>query len=227
MRELSRETPAPGLVVYQPRRGFRYAMDPFLLCGWALEGGRPSSVLDLGTGSGIMALLMARLGAEARGVDVRPEWVELATRSARESGLGASFELADVRELDGLTADLALMNPPYLRAGQGAPSPDPWKAAARTELNGGLSELVAAAARNAARLCLVLRADRGDEAVDAIRGAGLHPRRRCDIDSSLVLIEGGNEVGAWARERVTMRGPDGTWSPRVRGWYAAVGARLS
>jgi len=224
---LTCERPASGLVVYQPRRGFRYAMDPFLLCAWALEGGRPDSVLDLGTGSGIMALLLARLGIPARGLDVRPEWIELAARSARESGLEVGFERADLRRFAGPGAGLVVMNPPYLRAGQGRPSPDPWKAAARTELNGTLAELLEAGARLAPRLCLVLRGARGDEAEASLDAAGLHLSRRCDIDRSIVLIEGRREAGPVARERVSMRAPDGAWSPRVRGWYASVEARLS
>lgn len=227
--DLTREQPAPGLVVYQPRRGFRYAMDPFLLSAWSLEGGHPRGVVDLGTGSGIMALLLARLGVVASGFDVRPEWIELATRSARESGLQVSFACADVRTLPPAAepVDLALINPPYLRAGQGHPSPDPWKAAARTELNGGLEALLRAGAGQAARLCLVLRADRGDEAEQALAAAGLHPRRRCDIDRSLVLLEGRHERGPLAHERVVMRDVDWSWSARVRGWYASLGARLS
>ncbi len=228
MSEATREEPAPGLVVYQPRRGFRYAMDPFLLCAWALEGGGAASVVDLGTGSGIMALLMARLGAQVRGIDVRREWIDLARRSALESGLEVAFTCADIRQLPRPVhrAELALLNPPYLRAGQGRPSPDPWKAAARTELNGTLRELLLAGARQAGRLCLVLRQDRADEAVEALRLAGFHPRRRCDIDDSLVLLEGGAEPGTFRLERVAMRGPDGAWTPRVRAWYERVGARL-
>ena len=35
MSELTVERPAPGLVIYQPSRGFRYAMDPFLLAAVA------------------------------------------------------------------------------------------------------------------------------------------------------------------------------------------------
>jgi tRNA1Val (adenine37-N6)-methyltransferase len=227
VRELSREQPAPGLVVYQPRKGFRYAMDPFLLCAWALEGGRPDAVVDLGTGSGIMALLMARLGLPARGFDVRPEWVELARRSAAESGLPVRVEQADVRGLTDPEVGLALMNPPYLRTGQGRPSPDPWKAAARTELNGGLTELVAAGVRLGRRLCLVVRADRAQDALAALDAAGAFPLRRCDIDRSLVLLEGGREPGELIRERVAMRGEDGSWSPRVRSWYRSLGARLT
>ena len=202
-------------------------MDPFLLCAWALEGGRPREVVDLGTGSGIMALLMAHNGIPARGYDVRPEWIRLASRSAADSGLDVRFELADMRSLEVSAVDLALLNPPYLTAGQGSCSPDPWKAAARTELNGGLAELVAAGARVARRLCLVLRADRADECLTHLVAAGLTLSRRCDIDGSLVLLEGRVGQASLVVERASMRGPDGAWSPRVSGWYRSLGARLS
>ncbi len=224
---LTRERPAPGLVVYQPAKGFRYAMDPFLLCAWALEGGRPARVVDLGTGSGIMALLMARQGITAVGYDLLPEWIELASRSALESGLAARFERQDIRALPPAEVELALLNPPYLPAGSGAVSPDPWKAAARTELNGCLEELVSAAARHSLRLCVVIRADRAPEVSDAMDRAGLFRARRCDIDQSLVLLEGCRSPATASVERVAMRAADGGWSVRVRGWYASLGARLT
>ena len=224
--QTSRDRPAPGLVIHQPIRGFRYAMDPFLLCAWSLEAGAPRDVVDLGTGSGIMALLLARLGVRCVGYDLRPEWITLARRSASDSGLEVRFEHADIRSLPPGDADLAVLNPPYLRAGQGRPSPDPWKAAARTELNGTLAELMTAAATQARRVCLVFGADRSDDAIEALGIAGLHLCRRCDVDASLVLLEGRPRARELEWERVSMRQGDG-WSPRVRGWYERLGARLN
>ena len=226
---LTCENPAGSLRIYQPRKGFRYAMEPFVLCGWALEGGRPATVVDLGTGSGIAALLLARLGHTCVGYDVRPEWVALARRSAAESGLPVPFELADVRDLPPADHDLALLNPPYQAAGSGPRSPDPWKAAARAELNGSLGELLAAAARLARRTCVVLPVRRAGAGLDGLRAAGLALRRRCDVDGSLVLLEAvrlrEGEPGAVLEEQVWLR-RGGLWSTRVRGWYAQLGATL-
>jgi len=201
-------------------------MDPFLLSAWALEGGAPAQVLDLGTGSGIMALLLARLGLPVQGYDLRLEWIRLARRSAAESGLDVAFHFADIRELAPADADLALLNPPYLELGRGEPSPDPWKAAARFELNGDLVQLVAAAARLTRRLCLVIRADRADQALRAVELAGLHPSRSCLLDDALFLLEGRRELCSHVREQACMR-RRGAWSPRVRGWYESLGARLT
>ena len=223
---LSRDEPAPGVVVYQPRRGFRYAMDPFFLAAWALEGGGPRHVVDLGSGSGIMALLLARLGIEAQGFDVRQEWIDLSRRSAAESGLAVRFTWADIRALPPARHDLALLNPPYLPTGMGPVSPDGWKAAARSELNGTLAELVGAAARQARRVCIVLPHHREREGVDAFVAAGMVVRRVCRVDPALVLLEARATAGEVHEERTSTREGD-DWSIRVRGWYRRLGARLS
>lgn len=227
MIPLTREEPAPGLVVWQPARGFRYAMDPFLLAGFALEGGAPETAMDIGTGSGIMALLLARLGVRVTAVDVVAPWLDLARRSAADSGIEVRFVEADARELPPARHDLALLNPPYLPLGRGPVSPDPWRAGARWELRGTLAELVAAAARQAGRVCLVLPEGRGDEGVAALAAAGRPLVRRCEVDGALVLLEGREgTAGAPGFERVALRDPDGTWSARTRAWYGRLGARL-
>lgn len=223
--EFTREEPAPGLFVWQPRRGFRYAMDPFLLAGFALEGGRPARFLDAGTGSGIAALLLARQGLAGEGTDVRPEWIALARRSAAESGLEVAFHVEDLRERRAEPVPLALMNPPFWPLAEGPVSPDPLKAAARSELNGALAELIGALSRAGARVALVLPARREAEAVTALAAHDRPLTRRVRVDRSLVLLEGRAGGALLQDERVALREGAG-WSAWARATYAAVGARL-
>lgn len=224
----TRETPAPGLVVWQPARGFRYALDPFLLGGWILEGGWPADVVDLGTGSGILALLLARRGIPATGWDVRPEWIEMARRSAVDSGLSVRFLQGDMRRLPPGHHDLAVMNPPYWPLGRGPTSPDALKAAARMEGNGTLDELVHAATRQAPRVGLVLRAGRGGEARRSLGTAGFGVVRSCTVDDALVLLDA--RAGVQDRPEEATRVPTregGVWSGAVRSWYERLGAPLT
>ena len=64
-------------------------------------------VLDAGCGTGEHALLAARFGAEATGVDVSARAIEQARAKAAARGVGARFEVADALRLTdlGLTFD--------------------------------------------------------------------------------------------------------------------------
>ncbi|MHC4421188.1 MAG: class I SAM-dependent methyltransferase [Planctomycetota bacterium] len=63
-------------------------------------------VLDLGTGPGLVALALARRGARVTGVDIAPEQIDVARRSAAEQGLGAQTEfLVAPAERTGLAAE--------------------------------------------------------------------------------------------------------------------------
>lgn len=55
--------------------------------------------LDLATGTGAVAFLAARRGAEATGVDFASASIETATRSAADKGLDVTFEVGDVERL--------------------------------------------------------------------------------------------------------------------------------
>lgn len=68
-------------------------------------GLRPGAqVLDVGCGPGRHALELARRGYVVHGIDLSPDFVALARDAARVEELGATFEVLDVRDLDGLGA---------------------------------------------------------------------------------------------------------------------------
>jgi len=65
-----------------------------------------ADVLDLGTGPGPVALALARRGARVTGVDIAPEQIDAARRSAAEQSLGARTEfLVSPAEQTGLAAE--------------------------------------------------------------------------------------------------------------------------
>jgi len=57
------------------------------------------TVLDIGTGSGLLALAAAKLGREAHGVDIAPEAIEEARLAAAHNGLAATFDTTPVSDL--------------------------------------------------------------------------------------------------------------------------------
>ncbi|MEZ4319010.1 MAG: hypothetical protein R3F61_15960 [Myxococcota bacterium] len=167
--EWTAEHPCPGVVVHQPRVGFRYSADAFWLAGFAIEPdatGPPRTALDLGTGSGVVAFLLAAAGWEVRGIDALAAWAPGWTASLRDSGFQPRLEVVDVREVTG-RVDVVTCNPPFFPAGAGPISPDPFKAAARTEGSATLADFVHAATRLARlRAVFVVPSDREAELLE-------------------------------------------------------------
>ena len=232
MSALSRDTPVPGLVVLQPRGGFRYSMEPFLLAGWLLEAGHRGPFVDVGAGSGILALLLASQGLAGEGIDVLPDWVALARRSLEESRradgapLDLRFRVQDVRDRCEPPVPLVVCNPPFFPLGSGPVSANPFRAAARHEQAGTLAELVAAMARAGSVVALVLSAGRGEEGARALAAAGRPVARRCELDDTFVLLEGEPDGGPCEHRRERLFEGDGP-GPAVRRWYELLGARLA
>ncbi len=195
-----------GLKIIQARDGYRFSIDPVLLCAFArVEAGEAAA--DLGTGSGVIPLLLAVRSAAARivGVEVQPGLAERARRSAALNGLDDRVEIlqADVRGLHGTLVpnsfDVVLANPPYRRPGTGRQAPVGERAAARHELAGGLADFLAAATsllRGGGRFYIVYLAERLAELLAGMQRAGLEPKRlrcvhaRSGEGARMVLVEG-------------------------------------
>ncbi len=94
--------------VYEP------AEDTFLLAeNLAIKPG--DRALDMGTGSGLIALLMAKKAEFVLGVDVNPIAVELARENAKINGIGnVEFIVSDLFENVEGEFDLVTFNAPYL-----------------------------------------------------------------------------------------------------------------
>ena len=220
-------TPAPGLTIHQPRRGFRYSMDPFLLAGFVLDGGVPRSVLDVGSGSGVLALLLAHSGVPVvHGVDIRPEWAPYQRASAEASGLAVRWHTGDIRTLDGPQVDCCVCNPPYFPPGVGPVPTDPVRAHARHALAGDLEDLIPPMARLAPRVCLVLPHGRAPEAERHLAAVGRPVRRRLVLGGRLTLLDGGGE-GPALDDAAPLYDEQVGFSACAQALYARVGVVLA
>lgn len=143
------------MIIRQPGRGYRFSIDSVLLAGFAAPFCR-GKVLDLGTGCGVLLLLLSRLSsgmASGAGVELQEDLVAFARDNFRENGLAGRLIAVsgDFRgHVPGVapgTFDVAVSNPPYGRADRGRRNPDPGKEKARHEVTCTLPDLFAAAAR--------------------------------------------------------------------------------
>src|SRR5579883_2113740 len=64
-----------------------------------LETAKNARVLDVGCGSGQLALIAARAGLDTTGCDISTNWIEIARERAREENLRVKFEEGDAEAL--------------------------------------------------------------------------------------------------------------------------------
>ena len=102
------------LIVIEPSMGFGTGHHQTTrLCLRALEdaGVRGKRVLDLGTGSGVLAIAAAKLGAAAvLGVDDDPDAVDAARKNVRLNDVTVRIERADIKTSKPVTADIVVAN---------------------------------------------------------------------------------------------------------------------
>jgi tRNA1(Val) A37 N6-methylase TrmN6 len=130
--DLGWETPRPGLRLAQPKRGFRYGAEAYWLAGLALAC-RPRRALDVGTGCGVVAWLLASHGVEADGIDVEPGWEPYWRASLADPSAPARVRLrcVDAAAWREGGYDVVTANPPYFLASEGPVPSDPLRRQAR------------------------------------------------------------------------------------------------
>jgi len=126
------------LTIHQPKQGYRAATDPVFLAA-SVNAKHGQSVLELGCGAGVASLCLATRvpGLDLTGVELQPDYADLAMRNARDNGLDFSVTCADLADLPPeLTArgfDHVLANPPFFEPGAGTPATDVGKETALRE----------------------------------------------------------------------------------------------
>jgi tRNA1Val (adenine37-N6)-methyltransferase len=218
------------LRVDQPENGYRYAIDAVLLASRP----RPKpgdTLIDLGTGCGIIALIVAHRYPEARihAVDIQPELVRFARQNVLTNGMSdrISVHEMDMRQLtpsmvDGPT-DWIISNPPYHRANSGRINPNGQKALARHEINIDLSQLTTVSRRllrTGGRFCTIYPAERIADLICTLHDAGIEPKwlqiihSRSGTEGKFVLLEAikGSRPGLRVAAPLTVYGADGTYT---------------
>lgn len=162
------------LYLWQPRQGYRAATDPVLLaaCSPARAG---QSVLDLGCGAGAAALCLgARVaGLSLSGLEVQPDYADLARRNAARAGLALTVVEGSILDMPRSLRhdfDHVITNPPYYPP-LGTPARDPGRnLALREEVS--LLDWVTAAKRRVVPLGWLTLIVRTDRMADALAGLG-------------------------------------------------------
>lgn len=200
------------LNLYQYTNGYRFSIDTVLLASFARARLR-GTVADLGTGSGVLPILLARSpDVDAlTGFEIQPDLAELARCNVALHNLGqrASIEQADIKGIRSLhkaeSFDGAIANPPFYPLGTGRINPGSQNAAARHELLATLRDFVRAAAyliKNGGKFCAIFPATRSADLICTMRENKIEPKvmrcvhSRADEPAVMLLVEGIKNAGS-------------------------------
>ncbi|MEG0493858.1 MAG: methyltransferase [Clostridia bacterium] len=176
-----------GLHILQNANAFCFGTDAVLLADFA-QLRRHDRVLDMGTGTGILPLLLSQQEETALfyALEIQPDMADLAARSVHMNGLDKRITVleADLRaaheRLGYQSMNAVVCNPPYGKRGGTIPSEQEGVCVAKHETNCGIDEIVAESAavlKNLGRLSLVFPAQRMLELLDALRKRHMEPKR--------------------------------------------------
>ncbi|WP_304507091.1 tRNA1(Val) (adenine(37)-N6)-methyltransferase [Anaerotignum sp.] len=195
-----------GYKIIQDPKRFCFGVDAVLLSGFARVK-KGERVLDLGTGTGIIPILLAAktMGAHFSGLEIQEESVEMARRSVALNELEekVSIHFGDIKEVSGLFSgqsfEVVTSNPPYMNEGGGIVNPYSAKAIARHEVLCSLEDVVSGAAKvlqEGGRFYMIHRPHRLTDIILLMRQYKLEPKRLRfihpfqDKAPTMVLVEG-------------------------------------
>ena len=194
-----------GYRIIQNPKKFCFGMDAVLLTGFA-HAGAGDRLLDLGTGTGIIPLLMEAKYhcASLTGLEIQPESADMAARSVALNGLSDKIDIVvgDIKEADQIflsaSFDCVTCNPPYMIGRHGIVNPDAPKAVARHEILCTFEDVAAQTARllkPGGHFFLVHRPFRLAEIMVTLVKHRLEPKRMqlvhpyADKEPNMVLLE--------------------------------------
>lgn len=208
-----------GYKIIQNPQKFCFGMDAVLLSGFA-KVKMGENVLDLGTGTGIIPILLEAKtdGKHFIGLEIQEESADMARRSVSYNHLEEKISIVqgDIKEADRLFAlasfDVITCNPPYMTGSHGLVNPNMPKAIARHEVMCTFDDVARQAARllkPGGRFYLVHRPFRLAELVVTLTKYHLEPKRMrmvhpfADKEPNMVLIE----AIRGAKPRITVEPP--------------------
>lgn len=196
-----------NLKVIQNKNGFCFGMDAVLLSDFAKNIKRNATVLDLGTGTGIIPILLCGKTELKKiiGVEIQEEVAKMAKKSILLNSLEGRFEIlnCNIKELNKIykkqTFDVIVTNPPYKKQNSGIVNENEKKVISRHEITANLEDFIKIAKdllKDKGELYMVHRPERLVDILELMRKYRIEPKvlkmvcPNKNKEPNLVLIKG-------------------------------------
>lgn len=220
--------------VYQDRSGYRFSIDAVLLAYHARP--RPGDIIiDLGTGCGIIPLIMAYRNPDINifGVEIQKELADIAALNVEKNDMSGCITILcqDMKRLkhDAVSGpvDLVLSNPPYRKTRSGRINPDQQRAVARHELEITLYDVVTTAYRMlkvSGKFLTIYPAERMTDIITEMRSVGIEPKSLRiiysyrDSEAKLIFLEGikGGRPGLKIAPPLIIYNKNGSYTEKIK-----------
>ena len=139
-----------GLKIIQNEKGFCFGMDSVLLSDFAKNMKNNSTVLDLGTGTGIIPILLCGKTnlKKVVGIEIQQDVANMAKRSSQLNNLQDRFEVVNTNIIDlkniyeKQSFDVIVTNPPYKKENTGITNENEAKLISRHEITANLEDFI-------------------------------------------------------------------------------------
>lgn len=196
-----------GLKIIQNKEGFCFGIDSVLLSDFVKNIKNNSLVLDLGTGTGIIPILLCGKTnlKKVIGVEVQEKIAEMAKRSIKLNNLEARFQVINENILNlkniyqNQTFDVVVTNPPYKKKNSGIINENHEKLISRHEIEANLEDFIKVSKdllKDKGEFYMVHRPERLVDILSIMRKEKLEPKvlrmvySNKNKEPKLVLIKG-------------------------------------
>lgn len=231
-----------GYRLIQNPEVFCFGIDAVLLAHFARVSNHKQKILDIGTGTGIIPIVMHAIYQKGHytGIDIQEQMIEMASRSVMLNEIEADVQMktVDIKEykehFNSGEFDIITCNPPYMKGDCGLKNEHPSKTIARHEVACTLEDIISAASymlKYGGKMCMIHRPHRLVDILATMRQYKIEPKVMRMIypkqgkEPTMVLVEGVKN----GRPELRVQAPlvvyneDGTYTDEINEIYGKKG----
>ena len=198
-----------NLKIIQNKKGFCFGIDSVLIADFAKEIKKDARGVDLGTGTGIISILLAAKTNLSKiiGIEIQKEVADMARRSVELNNLQNKIEILNenikniisCQEIERESFDFVVTNPPYKKLETGKINENEYKYISRHEVTANLEDFLKVSKyllKDKGSFYMVHRPDRLVDIIELMRKYKIEPKKirfvlsSIDKEPTLVLIKG-------------------------------------